>query len=77
MSDDPILDEIMRDFPPEERDDPKLREAMKGTFEYQRLALVQASREFAEAFIEQVGGAFKRVDERRDAALRRWWRDPR
>lgn len=74
---DPILDELMADFPPEERDDPRLREAMKGTFGYQRLALTHAARAFGAEFVEHVGGAFRRIDERRNAALRRWWKDPR
>lgn len=77
MSDDPILDELLADFPPEERADPRLHEALKGTFAYQRLALIAAAREFGTEFVEHVGGAFERIGERRNAALRRWWRDPR
>lgn len=77
MSDDPILDRILLDFPEDERGDPALHEVIRGTFEYQRLTLVDAARAFGREFVEQVGGAFRRVDERRNEALRRWWRDPR
>lgn len=74
---DPVLDMLLKDFTPEERADLKLVEAVKGTFEYQRLTLVHAARQFGEAFVEHVGGSFILAAERTNDALRRWWNDPR
>jgi hypothetical protein len=74
---DPILDRLVADDPPEMRNDPAYREAVKGTFAYQRAVLEDAARAFGREFVEHVGGAFRKIDEKRDEALARWWRDPR
>jgi hypothetical protein len=78
VSADPILDELLADYPPEHRDDPALHAQIRGTVGYQMAALrAEALRQGAGHLVDQIDALGRDIAERRDEFLRRWWIDPR
>lgn len=78
MTGDPVLDEMLADYAPEDRDDPQLHQRIRDSVGYQIRALrAEAVAQGAGHLVDQLDALDRDIAERRDEFLRRWWIDPR